>query len=233
MGKRIRAQRKGRGFGPYGSPSHRHRGDVAHPKIKNGKGKVKNILHDPGRTAPVAEVEYEDKSRSLIIASSNLSEEQEIEIGERAPLKSGNTLPLGEIPEGTMIYSIEVKPGDGGKLVRAAGTYAIVVSRGAKTVIQLPSGKFKTLNPKCRATIGTVAGSGHKEKPFAKAGKKFHAYRSRAKKYPNVKGVSMNSVNHPHGGGGHRHVGGPSTISRHAPPGKKVGRLSSKKKSKR
>jgi large subunit ribosomal protein L2 len=201
--------------------------------MEKGKGKVKEIQHDPGRTAPVALVEYEDKSRSLIIASSSLMEGQEIEIGDAAPLKIGNTRPIGEIPEGTMVFNIEVRPGDGGKLVRAGGTNAVVVSHGTKTVVQLPSGKFKNLNPKCRATIGAVAGGGHKEKPFAKAGKKFHANRSRAKKYPSVKGVCMNPVNHPHGGGGHRHVGGPSTASRHHPPGKKVGRLSSKKKSRK
>ena len=95
--------------------------------------------------------------------------------------------------------------------------------------IQLPSGKFKTLDSRCRATIGIVAGGGHKEKPMAKAGKKYHTYRSKPKRFPLVKGVAMNAVNHPHGGGGHPHVGRPSTVSKNAPPGMKVGRLSSRK----
>lgn len=228
MGKRIRAQRKGRG-GIYSSPGHRSRGNTGHPKVKSGTGKVTAIRHDPGRTAPVAEVEFHDREKSLIIAPVSLAEEQKVEVGEGAKLRVGNVLPLGQIPEGTLVYNIEVKPGDGGKLVRAAGTNAMVVSHGKKTVIQLPSGKFKPLDPKCRASIGVVAGGGHREKPLAKAGKKHHIYRSKPKRFPVTKGVAMNSVNHPHGGGGHPHVGRASTVSKHAPPGKKVGRLSSRK----
>jgi large subunit ribosomal protein L2 len=232
MGKRIRAQRKGRG-GIYSSPSHRYRGKAAHPKMGKGKGKIKSITHDPGRSAPVAKVKYDNNEKGLIIAPVDLAEEQKIEVGEDATLKVGNILPIGRIPEGTMIHNIELKPGDGGKLVRAAGTTAMVVSHGNKTVIQLPSGRFKSLDPRCRASIGVVAGGGHKEKPLAKAGKKFHIYRSKPKRFPITKGVSMNPVNHPHGGGGHPHVGRPSTVSKHAPPGKKVGRLSSRKRKKR
>jgi large subunit ribosomal protein L2 len=231
MGKRIRAQRKGRG-GIYSSPSHRFRGKAGHPKINRGIGNVKSLIHDPGRSAPVAELRYGKDKKSLIIASVDLAEEQNIEIGEDASLKAGNILPIGRIPEGTMIFNIELKPGDGGKLVRAAGTTAMVVSHGNKTVVQLPYGRFKSLDPRCRACIGVVAGGGHKEKPLAKAGKKFHVYRSKPKRFPITKGVSMNPVNHPHGGGGHPHVGRPSTVSKHAPPGKKVGRLSSRKRKK-
>ena len=232
MGKRIRAQRKGKG-GIYSSPSHRYRGKASHPKIKNGNGEVRSITHDPGRTAPVAEVLYDNEETGLIIAPVDLAEEQKIQVGEEAVLRVGNVLPLARIPEGTLVHNIELKPGDGGKMVRAAGTNAQVVSQGAKTVIQLPSGRFKTLDPRCRASIGVVAGGGHKEKAMAKAGKKFHTARSKPKRFPVVKGVSMNSVNHPHGGGGHPHVGRKSTVSRHAPPGKKVGRLSSRKGKKR
>ena len=228
MGKRIRAQRKGRG-GIYSSPSHRYRGKASHPKLNRASGKVKKIEHDPGRTAPVAKVKFDNNQNGLIIAPVDLAEDSKIEVGEGAALKVGNILPLERIPEGTSIHNIELKPGDGGKLVRAAGTSATVVSQGAKTVIQLPSGRFKTLNPKCRASIGIVAGGGHREKPLAKAGKKHHIYRSKPKRFPVVSGVAMNPVNHPHGGGNHPHVGRPSTVSRHAPPGKKVGRLSSRK----
>jgi large subunit ribosomal protein L2 len=229
MGKKIRAQRKGKG-GIYSSPSHRFRGKTSHPRMKKGGGKVRKIAHDPGRTAPVAEVEYENKEKGIIIASTGLSEEQKIEVGEGASLNTGNILPLSRIPEGTLVYNVELKPGDGGKLAKAAGTSAMVVSHGKKTVVQLPSGKFKNFDPKCRASIGMVAGGGRKEKPMAKAGKKFHVYRSKPKRFPVVKGVAMNAVNHPHGGGGHPHVGRPSTVSKHAPPGKKVGRLSSRKR---
>jgi large subunit ribosomal protein L2 len=228
MGKRIRAQRKGRG-GIYACPSHRFRGRASHPRINKGKGRVIALKHDPGRTAPVAEIVFGDNEKNLIIAPYTMAEEQNIEVGERAHLSVGNILPIRMIPEGTMIYNVEMKPGDGGKFARAAGTGAMVVSHGTKTVIRMPSGKFKSLDPQCRAAIGMVAGGGHKEKPMAKAGKKFHAYRSKPKRFPVTSGVAMNAVNHPHGGGGHPHVGRPSTVSKHAPPGKKVGRLSSRK----
>ena len=228
MGKRIRAQRKGRG-GIYACPSHRYRGRASHPRINKGEGQVISLKHDPGRTAPVAEVTFGNNEKNLIIAPYTLAEEQKIEIGERAHLTPGNILPIRMIPEGTMIYNVEMKPGDGGKFARAAGTGAMVVSHGTKTVIKMPSGKFKSLDPQCRAAIGMVAGGGHKEKPMAKAGKKFHSNRSKPKRFPVTSGVAMNAVNHPHGGGGHPHVGRPSTVSKHAPPGKKVGRLSSRK----
>ncbi|MCJ2520354.1 MAG: 50S ribosomal protein L2, partial [Candidatus Thermoplasmatota archaeon] len=120
-----------------------------------------------------------------------------------------------------------------GKLCRAAGASAVIVSQGDHTVVQMPSGKLKSLSPGCRAQIGVVAGSGHNDKPFAKAGKKIGALSSKARRSFKVRGVAMNAVAHPHGGGAHQHVGRPSTVSRNAPPGRKVGRLSPKKKKRR
>jgi large subunit ribosomal protein L2 len=228
MGKRIRAQRKGRG-GIYSCPSHRYKGKASHPRVSKGNGQVTHLMNDPARTAPVAQVDFGNNEKNLIIAPVSLAEEQNIEVGDNAALKPGNILPIKRIPEGTMIYNVEMKPGDGGKFARAAGTGAMVVSHGTKSVIKLPSGKFKTLDPNCRAAVGIVAGGGHKEKPLAKAGKKYHIYRSKPKRFPVTSGVAMNAGNHPHGGGNHPHVGRPSTVSRHAPPGKKVGRLSSRK----
>ena len=149
---------------------------------------------------------------------------------ENKEIEMGNVLPIGVITEGSPIYNIELTPGDGGKLVRAGGTSATVASHDAKkTVIRLPSGQFKTLDSSCRATIGTPAGGGRKDKPFLKAGKKHIAYRKKGKQYPVVRGVAMNPVNHPHGGGGHQHVGKPSSVSRDAPPGRKVGNIAAKR----
>lgn len=231
MGKRLISQRRGKGS-IYKSPKRRHRGEAKHLKIKKGRGIIKEIIHDPGRTAPLARVRYGEKD-ILMIAPDGLQIGQKVDIGSAVKIDRGNTLPIGEIPIGTLIYNVEAKPGDGGKFVRSAGTSAVIVGHGEKTVIQLPSGKFKSLNPECMATIGVIAGSGRKEKPFAKAGKKFHAYKSRAKRSFKVSGVAMNPVDHPHGGGSHQHVGTPSTVSRHVPPGRKVGRLSPKKKRKK
>lgn len=230
MGKPIRAQRRGKGSSVYVSPSHRHRGGVKNPKVKEAKAVVKYLDDDPGRTAPIAVVAFEDGHHENMIASEGMFEGQEIDIGPESPIISGNVLPLNKIPEGTPIYNIESKPGDGGKFARAAGTMAIVVSHGKKVTVKLPSERFIHLPPTCKAVVGVVAGAGRKERPFAKAGKVFHARRSRAREHFRVKGIAMNPVNHPHGGGGHPHVGVPSTVSRHAPPGRKVGRLSPKKK---
>ncbi len=160
-----------------------------------------------------------------MIACDGLQIGQEVRVGE-ANVDRGNTLPLGEIPEGTLVYNVESLPGDGGRFVRAAGTRAAVVSRGDRVVVQLPSGQFRTFHPECRATIGAVAGAGRGDKPFAKAGKKRHAFRSLSKAPLGVRGVAKNPVDHPHGGGSHQHVGRPSTVGFDAPPGRKVGRFS-------
>ena len=230
MGKRLGTQRRGRGGSLYRSPSHRHIGSVKHPKFEEDTGTIEDIVHSPGHSVPVAKVKYGSGKKDLMLAPVGLQIGQEVYVGNRIDLKPGNTLPLELIPEGTPVYNIEINPKDGGKLARAGGTAAYIVSHGKRTMVRLPSGSFKSLNPQCRATIGILASGGHDEKPFAKSGKKFHAYRSKGKKYLKVKGVSMNAANHPHGGGNHPHVGGPSTVSRNAPPGKKVGRLSPQKR---
>lgn len=239
MGKRIITQRRGRVGGPYQSPSHRHKGGksgIKYLPINNAKGKVKKLMHDPGRSAPIANVELtsgdQPGQKYKILASEGMHLDQEISVGDKSEIAAGNVLPLRAIPEGTPIFNIESQPGDGGKFVRAGGTVATVLSHGNRTVVQLPSGQFRPFHPDCRATIGVVAGGGRKEKPFIRAGKKFHSIRSTAKKYPKVSGVAMNPVDHPHGGGAHQHVGKASTVSKHAPPGRKVGRLSPKKKKK-
>jgi len=98
-----------------------------------------------------------------------------------------------------------------------------------KTIVQLPSGKMKKLNPKCRAVIGIVAGGGRTEKPFCKAGKKFHRMKVRATKWPTSRGVAMNVVDHPFGGGGQQHCGRPKTVARGTPPGRKVGSIAARR----
>ncbi len=230
MGKRIIPQRRGHGSSVYRAPSHRYAGRPVNPKIREGRGYVVEIFHDPGHTAPLARVKFESGEEYLMIAHLGMYEGQEIQVGENAEIRPGNVLPLGNIPEGVPIYNIEARPGDGGKYIRSGGNYAQVVTHGVKTTVQMPSGEFKLFDPKCRATIGIIAGGGRKEKPMLKAGKIYHAWRSKARKHVRVRGVAMNAVNHPHGGGNHQHVGRPSTVSRHAPPGRKVGRLSPKKK---
>ncbi len=236
MGKRLIQQRRGRVRGRYNAPSHRSRGEVKYIRDREAHdGLVEDIMHDPGRSAPVASIKLDNSKKILSLATEGM------EIGDKIKLTNskdeaeiGNVLPLSKIPDGFMVHNVELAPGDGGKIARAGGNSATIVSHEMdKTTILLPSGKFKTLDSACRATIGVVAGGGRKDKPFVKAGKKWFAFRSRGKQYPIVRGIAMNPVDHPHGGGSHQHVGKPSTVSRGAPPGRKVGNIAAKRTGRR
>jgi large subunit ribosomal protein L2 len=232
MGKRLIQQRRGRNKTKFNSPSHRFKGKIKYIYNIEGKkeGTVKDIIHDSGRTAPLAEIKFNDNTKTLIIAPEGMKIGDKIKFTDKKDeVKTGNVLTVGNIPEGAPIFNVELSPGDGGKLVRSGGSNATVVSHyKSKTVIQLPSGSFKTLDSSCKATIGVIAGGGRKDKPFLKAGKKYHFMKTRGKQYPIVRGVAMNPVAHPHGGGGHQHVGKPSTVKRGTPPGRKVGRKAEK-----
>ncbi len=228
MGKRLIPQRRGRGGSQYRSPSHRHVDDVKLPVKACTEGVVVDLIHAPGRTSPLAVIDFDGVTDYQLAAEG-------VKVGQKitttgGKVAAGNISTLANIPEGTPIHNIEGIPGDGGKYVKTAGTSATLVSRGAVVVVELPSGALKEFNPECRAAIGIVAGGGRTDKPLAKSGKKYHTLQSRSKRHYKVSGVSMNAVDHPHGGGSHRHVGGPSTISRNAWPGQKVGRLSPQKK---
>jgi large subunit ribosomal protein L2 len=232
MGKRLIQQRRGRTKSKYNAPSHRFKGYVRYIREKEkNEGIVQDILHDPGRTAPLASVKLNDDKIILILSPEGIKVGDKIKLTDnKNEIEVGNILPVGKIPEGAPVYNIEISPGDGGKLVRAGGSNATVVSHDRKkTVIQLPSGQFKTLDSACRATVGVIAGGGRKDKPFLKAGKKHIAFKKRGKQYPIVRGVAMNPVSHPHGGGGHQHVGKPSTVKRGASPGRKVGSIAAKR----
>jgi large subunit ribosomal protein L2 len=217
MGKRLIQQRRGRKNTKFNAPSHRFKGKIKYSQnLKNDEGIIVDIIHDPGRTAPLAKVRLKDNSNILTLAPEGIRIGDKVKFTDnKHDLGIGNVLPIGKIPEGAPIYNIELSPGDGGKLVRAGGSNATVVSHDKiKTVIQLPSGQFKTLDSTCRATVGITAGGGRKDKPFLKA---------------IVRGVAMCAVSHPHGGGGHQHVGGPSTVKRSSPPGRKVGNIAAKR----
>jgi large subunit ribosomal protein L2 len=234
MGKKLIQQRRGRNKGRYSAPTHRFRGKVKYLQ-KKGKGIIEDIIHDPGHTTPLAKVKFENNKKILILAPEGIKVGDKIKYTDKKDeAKIGNVLPVGKIDEGFPIYNIEISPGDGGKLVRAGGGNATVVThQSTKTVIRLPSGQFKTIQSSCRATIGVLSGGGRKDKPFLKAGKKYHAYRGRGKQYPVVRGVAMNAVAHPHGGGGHQHVGKPYTVKRGASPGRKVGSVAAKRTGRR
>eukprot|EP00919_Chromeraceae_sp_WS-2016_P013193 GHVR01030844.1.p1 GENE.GHVR01030844.1~~GHVR01030844.1.p1 ORF type:complete len:153 (-),score=43.71 GHVR01030844.1:72-530(-) len=136
------------------------------------------------------------------------------------------------MPEGTTVSSLEEKVGDRGKMAKASGTYAIVVGHsedGCKTRVRLPSGARKTIMASCRGVVGIVGGGGRVDKPILKAGNNYHKYRVKRNCWPKVRGVAMNPVEHPHGGGNHQHVGHPTTVSRYAPAGQKVGLIAARR----
>ena len=201
------------------------------------KGLVKEIIHDPGRGAPLASVEFRHPfkagtTRELIIAPEGIHTGQLIFAGHNAQLKVGNILPVGKLPEGTVICNVETKTGDRGTLSRASGDYSTVVAQNKEagtTRIRLPSGAKKVVAATARATIGVVAGGGRVDKPVLKAGRQYHKFRAKRNRWPIVRGVAMNPVEHPHGGGNQQHIGHASTIRRDAPPGKKVGLIAARR----
>lgn len=231
MGKRILVQRRGRGGSQFRASTHKSRGPVKYPQLTAEDYKkairqltVLNLMHDPGRGAPVMEVRDQDGKKHLLLAPEGIRVGQKIFQGPSSPIKLGTIKPLKNIPDGTYVHNVELRPGDGGAMVRASGAFATIVSHSRKKVIcQMPSGVLKPFNPRSRATIGVVAGGGRPEKPFLKAGAKHHHLRAKGHKYPRVRGNAMNAVSHPHGGGS-----GTRTVSRNAPPGAKVGLIAAR-----
>ncbi|MHC1611083.1 MAG: 50S ribosomal protein L2 [Candidatus Methanospirareceae archaeon] len=247
MGKRIIAQRRGRGSPTFRAPSHRYKGHLEHVRVNKNEtvsGRILEIVHDPARSAPIARIRIEregegEKKRveeRFIIVPEGVGEGDVVSYGESAAIKTGNTVPLRCIPEGALICNLEARPNDGGKFVRSSGGCATLLAHEhetGKSMVLLPSGERKWLSSECFATIGVVAGGGRTEKPFVKAGKKYHKMKARAAKYPKVRGVVMNPVDHPHGGGAHQHVGKSKTPGRGAPPGRKVGSIAAKRTGKK
>lgn len=222
--KRTIHQRRGSGSNRYQANTHNAKDDIEHVQEEKS-GTIMTLEHDPARTAPVAHVKFDDGTKEYILAPEGIQEGQEITIGRDAPLESGNTLPLSQIPEGVPIHNLELQPGDGGKIARSGGTYAFVITHERDvTKVYLPSKKIKDINPKCRATIGQVAGAGQRGAEFRKAGEKHHLAKARGQLYPNTSAVAMNATDHPFGGSAN--PGKPKTVSRHGSPGQTVGSVS-------
>jgi large subunit ribosomal protein L2 len=197
------------------------------------QGQVVSLMKESARSVVVAKVLLEDDSECLMLAPEGMYVGKKVEFGEKASIDVGNVLPLKSIPEGCPIFNIELEPGDGGKLVRSSGSYALLVSKGSEGVtIKLPSGKTKVLNGECRATVGCASGGERTDKPFVKAGKAYYYMKAKGKKAVRVRGVAMNASDHPFGGEQH-HVGKSKSVKRGAPPGKKVGHIASRRTGRR
>jgi large subunit ribosomal protein L2 len=233
MGKRILVRRRGKAGLQWLAPKKGKVGAVAYPPLphtQTAKAVVETILHERGRAAPLAKLVLDDGSRTFIPAVSGIHQGQTVSIGPDAPPLIGNILPLGRIPEGSTVSNIESHYGDGGRMVRVAGSAATVFSQsGSTTVVRLPSGKSLFIDSRARATLGAVAGGGRTEKPFLTAGNRLRYMRSRGKAYPSVRGVAMAVVHHPFGGGRHQHPGKSTSTSRNASPGRKVGHIAPRK----
>ena len=228
MGKNLIQQKRGKGSPTYRVPSFRFKGRAKH-NPRNEKtitGVVDDIIKCQAHSSPLIKINYENGQKALLIAPEGIKIGDSLTTGPEATISTGNTVALKNIPEGTSIYNIESIPGDGGKFVRASGTSARIITKMPnKIVVRLPSNKNKEFNPECRACIGITAGSGRLEKPFLKAGRKYHKMRARNKLYPKVCGISMNALTHPFGGSSSHIKGRPTQSPRNAPPGRKVGKI--------
>ena len=171
--------------------------------------KVERLEYDPNRTAHIALILYPDGERSYILAPKGLKAGDVIQNGPAAPIKAGNCLPIRNIPVGSVIHAIEMKPGKGAQLARSAGGSVQLVAReGAYATVRLRSGEMRKVLSDCRATIGEVSNSEHSLRKLGKAGaKRWRGVR------PTVRGVAMNPVDHPHGGGEGRTSGGRHQVS--------------------
>jgi large subunit ribosomal protein L2 len=217
MGRRLIQQKRGKG-----SPTYRVPEKSFSPRIeyKDKPGRIVDIRKNPLMNSPVAEVIYDDKSMGYVIAPEGIT------VGDAT---ENFVKPISEVTEGSVVFGIETYPFSGPKLCRAPGSFAILVSKTDKEcIIQLPSKKTKKINPNCRVSLGIPSGEGQKEKPFIKAGNKHYKMRARGKLYPRTAGVAMNAVCHPFGGG-YTGLGKPKSVSRNAPPGRKVGALASRR----
>jgi len=197
---------KNAGRNNHGKITVRHRGGghkrkyriIDFKRMKDGiPGKVATIEYDPNRTANIALINYADGEKRYILAPKGISVGTVIESGPQADIKPGNALPLVNIPEGTLIHNIEMRPGKGGQLVRSAGASAQILGREDRYVlIRLASGEVRRILSTCRATVGVVGNADHGLVNIGKAGRKRHmGWR------PTVRGSVMNPNDHPHGGG--------------------------------
>jgi len=236
MGKRIRVQRRGRGSSTFRASTHKRVAPAQYPQAITPKecfeasinGVVEAFVHDPGRGAPLAFVRFENGETCYTVIPEGTFKGQQICLGGKAPVEVGNILPLGKVPEGTLVCNLELRPGDRGKLAKSSGTYATVVGHTPQgTMIRLPSRRTRYVNDYCMATIGVVSGAGRTDKPFLKAGEKFHLMRARGRKYPRTRGRAMVAAAHPYGSS-KRSARKGTTTSHGAPPGQKVGLIAAR-----
>ncbi len=231
MGKRIISQARGKGSMTYRVRRAAYSHKVSYP-IGEKKGIILDIVKSAGHSAPLIKV----KTGSGIffnVAFDGAVQGQEVII-EDGEAREGNILRIKDIPVGTKIFNIERNPGDGGKMIRSSGSSATInkIYEFNKVGILMPHRKEVKLDGNCRATIGIIAGDGRKQKPFLKAGRRYHKMKARGKLYPRISAVSVNAIDHPFGSGRGKRIKS-KTAKRNAPPGRRVGHLRPRKTGKK
>ena len=238
-GKPTKSLTKGRtssgGRNSAGRVTARHRGggakrryrQIDFKRTKDGvPAKVASIEYDPNRSASIALVNYADGEKRYILAPQGLRVGAEVVSGVGADIAPGNSLPLARIPTGTVVHNVELIPGQGGKLGRSAGTAIQVVAKEGQMVsLRLPSSEVRMVRGECRATVGTLSNAEHQNVKIGKAGRNRHKC-----KRPQTRGVAMNPVDHPHGGGEAHHTPGGHPVT---PWGKPTLGYRTRKKGKR
>ncbi len=215
----LTIKKKHAGRNSYGKITVRHKGGGNRQKYRiidfkrattEDVATVIGIEYDPNRTAYIALLQYEDGTKKYIIAPVGLKDGDKVYSGENADIKPGNTLPIANIPVGTLIYNIELYPGKGGQLVRSAGSAAqLMAKENGMAQVRLPSGEVRLIRLDCKATIGQVSNIDHENVKIGKAGKTRHRGIR-----PTVRGSVMNPCDHPHGGGeGRSPIGRPSPVT--------------------
>ena len=202
----LAKKRKNAGRNSYGRITVRHHGGGSRQKYRiidfkrnkdNMVATVLGIEYDPNRSSNIALIQYEDGEKAYILAPQGITDGSKVVSGESVDIKPGNCMPISSIPVGTLIHNIELNPGQGGKLVKAAGQSAQLMAKEGKYAhVRLPSGEMRLILAKCRATVGVLGNSDHENVKLGKAGRKRHMGIR-----PTVRGSVMNPVDHPHGGG--------------------------------
>lgn len=226
MGKTITQQARGHGSLTYRVRRRGYRYRINYPPLAvTGKAKIIKLINSPAHSSPLAKMQIE-KNIFFCPAAEGLYEGQEIEV--EGKLENGNILRLKDIPQGTKIFNVESNPGNGGKYLRSAGCFAMIMNKEGDIVEIQIKRRILKLNKECRAIIGVAAGDGRLIKPFVKAGNKHYLMKSKGRKWHRTSPIKLNAVDHPFGSG--RGKRPKSKIAqRNAPPGRKVGHIRPKR----
>ncbi len=222
MGKRIITQARGKGSLRYQAKKRAYIYTIKYPS-ENGEGIILKLLHSPAHSAPLMKVKIKN---NVFYNPAFVGAIEGEKIQVNGDIKEGNVAKIKELPISTKIYNIELNPGDGGKMIRTAGSSAMVNKKYDynKIGILLPSKKEVILDGECRATIGVIAGDGRKLKPFITAGRKFYKMQAKGKLWPRTSAVKMNAVDHPFGSGRGKRIK-QKIAQRNMPAGRRVGHL--------